>query len=52
MIPNSIPNFDFSLGDTADMLRDSVRIFARFTMTVYSARRVLPFNLLRVNYIK
>ena len=28
MIPNSYPNFDFGLGNTADMLRDSVRSFA------------------------
>ena len=28
MIPNSYPNFDFGLGNTADMLRDSVRSFS------------------------
>jgi isovaleryl-CoA dehydrogenase len=28
MIPNSYPTLDFDLGDTADMLRDSVRSFA------------------------
>ncbi len=28
MIPNSLPMFDFGLGETADMLRDSVRTFA------------------------
>ena len=28
MIPNSLPLFDFGLGETADMLRDSVRTFA------------------------
>jgi len=27
-IPNSLPDFDFGLGDTADMLRDSVQSFA------------------------
>ncbi|HTO41912.1 MAG TPA: acyl-CoA dehydrogenase family protein, partial [Rhizomicrobium sp.] len=27
MIPNSYPTLDFDLGDTADMLRDSVRSF-------------------------
>ncbi len=28
MIPNSYPTLDFDLGDTADMLRDTVRTFA------------------------
>jgi isovaleryl-CoA dehydrogenase len=28
MIPNSYPSLDFDLGDTADMLRDTVRSFA------------------------
>lgn len=28
MIPNSLPAFDFGLGETADMLRDAVRTFA------------------------
>ncbi|HEY5238051.1 MAG TPA: isovaleryl-CoA dehydrogenase [Rhizomicrobium sp.] len=28
MIPNSYPSLDFDLGDTADMLRDSVRTFS------------------------
>src|SRR5215469_12524058 len=28
MIPNRLPDFDFGLGDQADMLRDSVRGFA------------------------
>ncbi len=28
MIPNALPDFDFGLGETADMLRDSVRSFA------------------------
>ncbi|MBI3677702.1 MAG: isovaleryl-CoA dehydrogenase [Proteobacteria bacterium] len=28
MIPNSYPTLDFNLGDTADMLRDTVRSFA------------------------
>jgi isovaleryl-CoA dehydrogenase len=28
MIPNRLPDFDFGLGDEADMLRDSVRAFA------------------------
>ncbi|MBC6405271.1 MAG: isovaleryl-CoA dehydrogenase [Rhodospirillales bacterium] len=28
MIPNRLPDFDFGLGETADMLRDSVRAFA------------------------
>ena len=27
MIPNAYPTLDFDLGDTADMLRDSVRSF-------------------------
>ncbi|MDE3115372.1 MAG: acyl-CoA dehydrogenase family protein, partial [Pseudomonadota bacterium] len=27
MIPNSYPSLDFDLGETADMLRDSVRSF-------------------------
>src|ERR1700692_2289684 len=27
MIPNSYPTLDFDLGDTADMLRDTVRTF-------------------------
>lgn len=29
MIPNALPAFDFDLGDTADMLRDSVADFAQ-----------------------
>ncbi len=29
MIPNALPTFDFDLGETADMLRDSVADFAR-----------------------
>lgn len=29
MIPNALPTFDFDLGDTADMLRDSVADFAQ-----------------------
>ena len=28
MIPNRLPDFDFGLGEQADMLRDSVRDFA------------------------
>jgi isovaleryl-CoA dehydrogenase len=28
MIPNSYPSLDHGLGDTADMLRDTVRSFA------------------------
>ncbi|MCC2110956.1 MAG: acyl-CoA dehydrogenase family protein, partial [Hyphomicrobiales bacterium] len=28
MIPNDMPTLDFGLGETADMLRDSVRAFA------------------------
>ena len=28
MIPNEYPSLSFNLGDTADMLRDSVRSFA------------------------
>ena len=28
MIPNEYPSLDFDLGDTADMLRDSVRTFS------------------------
>ena len=28
MIPNSLPDFDFGLGETADMLRQSVRGFS------------------------
>jgi len=29
MIPNDLPSFNFSLGETADMLRDSVRSFSQ-----------------------
>ena len=32
MIPNTPPGLDFALGDTADMLRDSVRSFAADTI--------------------
>ena len=32
MIPNAPPGLDFALGDTADMLRDSVRSFAADTI--------------------
>ena len=28
MIPNQLPSFDFDLGDTADMLRDTVMSFS------------------------
>ena len=28
MIPNALPAFDFGLGETADMIRDSVASFA------------------------
>ena len=32
MIPNAMPSLDFALGDTAEMLRDSVRSFAADTI--------------------
>ncbi len=32
MIPNRLPDFDFGLGETADMLRDSVQSFAADTI--------------------
>ena len=28
MTPNELPGLDFGLGDTADMMRDTVRSFA------------------------